>query len=432
MLRLFASLYLVIILGILTINIGSEYLWQKLNTNQQTTKINASYDIENHNLALTKQLTQLIPHLLKKHSPNEIGQIFSESTTNKLNITIENKTDISWLPDQLQQLATGKVVDVYDLNQDLFLYVAAQQTGKVIKVGPIKLQPIEQPSVFIFTIVSYGLLAIVIFLWTRPIWRDLQQLTFLAEQINHHHLPLSNTVSAHSPVKPIVESINSMAAKIKQLLSEQKHLINAVSHELRTPLSRVRFAFAMLPQIPIQQQQEIEQDLSEIEQLIDEMLNYSRIEYIQGEYTKSVININELLSNQITKHQRSAKITLQLNIPHKILFNANGELLERACQNLITNAIKYAASQVIISANLFQDTLTITVEDDGCGIAEQDKVKLFEPFTRVDKSRNKANGGHGLGLAIVQKSCFWHQGICKIEESELGGAKFIIQLPNTS
>jgi two-component system OmpR family sensor kinase len=162
---------------------------------------------------------------------------------------------------------------------------------------------------------------------------------------------------------------------------------------------------------------------------VDEMLGYSRLEHIAQHQKKTKINVSELLNNQIEKLQRGSHIRLVHNIDESILCHCYGDLLERATQNLITNAIRYARSEVIVSASISSTYFTIKVEDDGCGIPPEDRADLFKPFSRVDKSRDKQNGGYGLGLAIVKKVIDWHNGQYFIEDSLQGGALFTLRIP---
>jgi two-component system sensor histidine kinase RstB len=104
--------------------------------------------------------------------------------------------------------------------------------------------------------------------------------------------------------------------------------------------------------------------------------------------------------------------------------NADAHHLHRALQNLILNASKYANSTIAITFTEDEERWQVDIEDDGRGIPEEDRDKVFIPFQRLDNSRTRASGGYGLGLAIVQRIAFWHGGAVLIEGSELGGAKF--------
>ncbi len=411
MLRLFVSLYLVVIVAIFTINLASEAIWQRLNSHESEQQLNT--------ITLSEQLGKLITDKQQLTQLNNHGLTLQLISTN----------DIAWLPEQQQQLNLGKAVSLYDLQQRHFIYVKTAINNQLLQIGPFEHDVAPTYLKITILVLSYVLLAVVIALWTRPIWNDLKQLTRLAHAIDNHQELAEEPPKSRSPIAAIVKTVNQMAARIKYLINEQKQLVNAVSHELRTPLSRLRFSFAMLKNIEEEQQQAIEQDIVEIETLIDELLSYSRIEHLCQEKHQSQANISELLNNQIEKHHRTSNITIIGNIPNDIEIRCNGELLERACQNLITNALRYAKHNIAISAGLTAQTLEICVEDDGKGIAPEYWQSLFEPFSRVERSRDKNQGGYGLGLAIVQKACDWHQGKCTISHSNLGGACFTISIP---
>ena len=250
----------------------------------------------------------------------------------------------------------------------------------------------------------------------------------MAEKITLGDLEVSQKVNTGSPTAIVVQTFIDMASKITRLIAEQQQLVNAVSHELRTPLSRLRFSLAMMKSIEPDQVSEINKDVQEMENLIDEMLGYARIESISQSLHKSNVNMSELLFHHVDKQQRGTDKTLTLMVDKNLFFHCHGSLIERACQNLITNAVRYAKQQVVICANIEDEQLVITVSDDGCGIPKQDQDKIFEPFTRINKSRNKKDGGFGLGLAIVKRIVDLHQGLCQVKSSSLGGCKFVMRI----
>jgi two-component system OmpR family sensor kinase len=97
--------------------------------------------------------------------------------------------------------------------------------------------------------------------------------------------------------------------------------------------------------------------------------------------------------------------------------------------NLLRNAAKYCSGRILLSARREHGKVEITVEDDGPGIPEVERERVFEPFFRLDRSRDRATGGFGLGLSIARKAVLLHRGTLRVEESSLGGARFVITLP---
>jgi signal transduction histidine kinase len=99
----------------------------------------------------------------------------------------------------------------------------------------------------------------------------------------------------------------------------------------------------------------------------------------------------------------------------------------RAVSNLLCNAARYAHAQVDLSIECADNLILLHVDDDGPGIPETARERVFEPFMRLDESRNRESGGFGLGLAIVQRIVEWHGGHASVSQSPLGGARFTLQ-----
>jgi len=111
------------------------------------------------------------------------------------------------------------------------------------------------------------------------------------------------------------------------------------------------------------------------------------------------------------------------------LLTGDGHFVERAIENLLLNAARYAKTCIVISVASELDKILITVEDDGLGVDPALGDKIFEPFYRPDEGRDRIQGGAGLGLAIVKRVMQWHQGSCSVTRSTLGGAKFTLSFP---
>jgi two-component system sensor histidine kinase RstB len=107
----------------------------------------------------------------------------------------------------------------------------------------------------------------------------------------------------------------------------------------------------------------------------------------------------------------------------------NERYLHRVLQNLVTNALRYADSRVVLRYQIQGDLAVLEVEDDGPGIAEEDRDRVFKPFSRLDESRQRKSGGYGLGLSIVQRIAEWHGGQVVVEKGAMGGALFRMTWP---
>jgi signal transduction histidine kinase len=108
------------------------------------------------------------------------------------------------------------------------------------------------------------------------------------------------------------------------------------------------------------------------------------------------------------------------------------EELARALSNLVDNAARYATSAVQITLSSYDGTVSVIVDDDGPGIPADDRERVFERFTRLDDSRARHKGGSGLGLAVVRSIVTRHHGRIRVDDSPLGGARFVAEFPTGS
>jgi two-component system OmpR family sensor kinase len=206
-------------------------------------------------------------------------------------------------------------------------------------------------------------------------------------------------------------------------------LTGAVAHEFRTPLARLKFALESLPQGS--KKNSMSEDLAELDALIREMLEFSESVHHQPELSIAEIAVAELVAKLIDRLPSSLRQGIDIhNRCENVILQADGHFVERAVLNLITNSLKYAESKIDIRTVQQQGALLIVVEDDGSGVPESLRDKVFDPFYRPDKSRTRHQGGAGLGLATVKRIQQWHQGDCWVEKSTMGGAKFILSYPH--
>ena len=228
-----------------------------------------------------------------------------------------------------------------------------------------------------------------------------------------------------------------MTSHIKRLIESQRELTRAVSHELRTPVARIRFAVDMLADTDdedsrFMQRDYIDEDIEALNGLIDEILTYAKLEEGSPKLDLEPVNLRELLEQVERETNALGKpIKIVTKLPSaKVTAIADRRYLHRVIQNLAGNALRYAETTIIISAGVKKGNAFVTVEDDGHGIPEADREKVFIPFSRLDDSRTRASGGYGLGLSIVSRIAFWFNGGMKVDESEeLGGARFVMTWP---
>jgi signal transduction histidine kinase len=159
---------------------------------------------------------------------------------------------------------------------------------------------------------------------------------------------------------------------------------------------------------------------------VDEALTYSRLTNAARRLSPETVDLKDWLADIIGAAQPSpGGVTISSEVtPPDASAHFDSKLVARALKNIIHNAQRYARSTVKVVIRQDGVHTNFTVEDDGPGIPVDQRAAIFEPFYRVDDSRQRDSGGHGLGLAIVRRICEWTHAEVSVEDSALGGALF--------
>ena len=221
-----------------------------------------------------------------------------------------------------------------------------------------------------------------------------------------------------------------MADNINALIASKKQLIDGIAHELRTPLVRLRYRLEMSENLTAAESQALNRDISQLEALIEELLTYARLDRPQNELHLSTPDLPTWIQTHIDDVQSvNPQRTLLTRVTPGDYGALDMRLMERVLDNLMNNAMRYSESTLRIGLDLQDNQARLTVEDDGPGIAPDARETVFEPFVRLDPSRDRATGGCGLGLAIVHSIAQAMGGTVQCGESELGGACFCFSWP---
>jgi two-component system sensor histidine kinase RstB len=228
---------------------------------------------------------------------------------------------------------------------------------------------------------------------------------------------------------------NVMAQKVSQVIASQKQLTNAVAHELRTPLFRMECQLALLEEMDVDPAVKrhldgLTDDIEELEQLVEELLYYARLEGVDIELSRTEGNVFEWLEPLVTKLQLVSRAKIILECDDSLILSVDHGHLKRALSNLITNATRYANSEIIVSVQWNEEQIEFLVSDDGPGIPESEYEKVIQPFYRIGTARDRNSGGHGLGLSIVEQVSRGHHGSLTISRNTQQGATFLISIPH--
>ena len=307
-----------------------------------------------------------------------------------------------------------------------------------------------------------GLVLLLVVVITRPlarrIARPLEALTDAARRLGagdfKTRIPVHGGSSRRwlgtkhpaDEMQTVTASFNDMAQRIETLIASHKDLLANVSHELRSPLARIRVALELIPRSAAVETrlQGIETDLAELESLIDEVLTASRLDSSSLRLQLSEVDCRELFT-RITEQAARDPVTvgqeLRAVVGPGVLLIADEELLKRALWNLVENAAKYGAPPITLEAASVDNVVELSVTDQGPGIPESARERVFEAFYRQDPARTPSAGdaqrpGVGLGLALARRIVEAHGGTIRITSAnprpdESVGCRVRIVMPLT-
>lgn len=226
-----------------------------------------------------------------------------------------------------------------------------------------------------------------------------------------------------------------MAERLQGAIANQRRLLHDVSHELRSPLARLQAAAGLLRQQPARAAEmieRIERDTGRMDLLVGELLTLARLEAGAGGRMEDALDLGELIDTVAADARFEAGLracTVRVEAPPDCIVNGNGELLHRAVENVLRNAVRHSPAGEAIEIRLLagSDRLSIEVADRGPGVAEGELEHIFAAFVRAD-GKDEA-GGYGLGLAIARAVVEWHGGRIHAANRDGGGLVVTMQLP---
>ena len=257
-----------------------------------------------------------------------------------------------------------------------------------------------------------GVIAISV-LWWLPfihrMTRALTRLTRATERIAEGRFDVDLGEQGGDEIGRLGTAVGQMAGKLDGFVTGQKRFLGDISHELCAPIARLQMAIGVLEMRTDEQQlayvEDIKEEIQEMSGLVNELLSFSKAGLRSKDLPLENVELRPLVERVVERENTSAA-DVHLDIPEGLTVLAEPNLLARAVGNLVRNAVRYAGGQgpVNVSAKQSAEGVEIRVEDSGPGVPEEYLEKIFEPFFRIDPSRNRETGGTGLGMAIV-RSC---------------------------
>ena len=227
-------------------------------------------------------------------------------------------------------------------------------------------------------------------------------------------------------------TMNDMLARLESSVAQQRRFVADASHELRTPLTRLRTllevdsarAGADLAATAM----EALRDVSEMQVLIDDLLFLARVDAGRARRPPGPVDLDAVVEAEAAAARTAGGPTI-LVAADPIMIVGDASQLARLVRNLLSNALRHAATDVRVTVRSASDAAELVVEDDGSGIAPEARERIFHRFVRLDDARDGSSGGNGLGLAIVRNITELHGGAIMVGDSQLGGARFTVRFP---
>ena len=377
----------------------------------------------------------LYPEFEKKNQTDKLIKTYSE----KNGIQISFKTEIKKLPSQdvtkwyslydqiIKEEFTKKLTDpfwhnvrfdsdyvqIFILNNNQIIEFLIPKSNIRSKSGRIFALWITIPSL-IFLLIS------IIFL--RNQLKPIILLSQAAKRFGKGQYDSDFKVSGALEIRQASYEFERMKKRILKHISQRTAMLSGISHDLKTPLTRLKLQIELLNKN--QKLNSLKEEITEMEKMINEYLDFASNQYSQP---LEKFDIIELIQNLIGK---SFKKNIKIKSPKNLIFSGRKNLVRRCIANIINNSQKYSEN-ISITCKKIKKTIQINIDDDGPGIADEHKEKVFRPFYRVDKSRSLKDNSVGLGLSIVEDIVNSHGGTVKLLNNPKGkGLRVSLFFPN--
>ncbi len=275
--------------------------------------------------------------------------------------------------------------------------------------------------IFALWITLPGILLIMIaIVFLKNQTRPIVNLARAAERFGKGEFVKEFRPSGAREIRQAAYEFDRMRKRITVHLNQRSEMLSGISHDLRTPLTRLKLQLALLKQQDLAKK--MGDDIEEMERMLNEYLEFAR--HQKNEETEK-INLNEIIKDLVNKYKED-KIAVSLE--ENLEINVRPNSIKRCLSNLIDNGLSYGENIKIIS-NKTKNNISIFIDDDGPGIAENEYQNVMKPFYRIDKSRGQNKSGVGLGLSIANDIIRSHGGIIALDKSPLNGLRVKISLP---
>jgi signal transduction histidine kinase len=281
---------------------------------------------------------------------------------------------------------------------------------------------VEHDVVGSLTAMALGILIVSVLL-VRSLTAPLRALAGAADRIGTDLSAPGAPETGPREIRLVARAFNTMQGRIRRLITDRTQTLAAVSHDLKTPLTRLRLRAEFVGDRELRQM--IDTDLDEMERMLDQTLAFLRGDSAEEEgRTVDIASILRTICDQAADAGQDVLLSDSERAP----LRCRPLAIKRALSNLIDNAVKYGRWARVQLTSTPQEII-VTIEDDGPGISEDERERVFDPFYRVEGSRSRETGGTGLGLTLARSTVRAHGGDIRLDNRREGGLRVIVTLP---
>lgn len=283
---------------------------------------------------------------------------------------------------------------------------------------PLLLNPIALFQVAFFIILLAGTL-----FWAARISRPLRILASAAQSLRPQEQFAPIPVEGPADVRAAINSFNTMALRVRELLHEKDRMLTAIGHDLRTPLASLRIRAESIE--PEGEREKIVETIDEMTAMVEEILALARLGYSTEQ--RQLVDLSALADSMVEEFHSLGQDVVFQESPRAPVSMQVG-LVRRLLRNLVDNAVKYGGKALVLVQQTADGTELI-VEDEGPGIPAERLTEVLQPFTRLEHSRSRMTGGSGLGLTIADAIARSQGATLTLENRKAGGLRAVVKWP---
>ncbi|TFI40944.1 HAMP domain-containing protein [Rhodococcus sp. 1R11] len=300
---------------------------------------------------------------------------------------------------------------------------------KVVTTVAVLLAIVGPVVVAIVALATYRLVGAAL----SPVERIRTRVASISNSDLGERIPVPHT---RDEIARLAVTMNEMLARLNAGQRAQQRFVSDASHELRSPLSTITAALELAAARPeLIDASLIDESLlpeaRRMRRLIDDLLLLARSDETQSPHGAVDVDLDDVLYEEGKRVEALTDLSVVTSIV-PVRVSGDQFALARMVRNVVDNAVRHARSRLDLSCTELGGFAVIVIDDDGPGISEAERERVFDRFVRLDTSRARDQGGAGLGLAIVAGTVAAHGGSVTVDRSPLGGARFQITIPMTS